>query len=86
MHAWNVSYEEAVAIQNKLRRTVSRSPLRRRIVTVAGADVSCDRGGARLFAALVILQFPSLEPLEWVVAEDEAVLILKLSNACVKEE
>ena len=72
LHRWDVSYDEAVAIQNKLRQNVSFTPLRRSISTVAGADVSYDRRSNNIYAAIAILRFPSLEPLEHAVAEAEA--------------
>ena len=67
-----MSYEEAVAIQNGLRSKVSFSPPRRRIATVAGADVSFGKGSDRLFAAIVVLALPSFDVVEFAVAEDVA--------------
>lgn len=72
LHEWDVSYEEAVAIQNDLRRRVSFSPLKNKVTTVAGADVSFGKGSDRLFAAIVVLGLPSLEVVEFAVAEDVA--------------
>jgi len=72
LHQWNVSYEEAVAIQNELRGKVSFAPLRRKIKTIAGADVSFERRGDRLFAAIAVMDLPSLEPVEYSIAEGNA--------------
>ena len=72
LHRWNVSYAEAVAIQNELRERVSFKPVRREASTIAGADVSIKRGSSRIFAAVAVLKLPSLEPLEYAVAEGKA--------------
>jgi len=66
IHRWDVGYPEAVAIQERLRgRLILRDegladPLR----SVAGADISYDRGSDLFFAAVVVLGYPGLEPLE----------------------
>ena len=66
LHRWDVTYREAVAIQEELRgRLILRAdglpdPLR----TVAGADISCDRGSDLFFAAVVLMNYPELTLLE----------------------
>ncbi|MBI5115134.1 deoxyribonuclease V [Candidatus Poribacteria bacterium] len=72
IHKWNVSYHEAVAIQNELREKVLFSPLKREIRTVAGADVSYDKHSDKLYASLVVLSFPALDVLEEVIVEEKA--------------
>ena len=54
-------------MQQALRGRVRRAPAPRRIATVCGVDVSVREGRAR--AALCVLSFPRLEPVEQVVAE-----------------
>jgi deoxyribonuclease V len=61
LHPWNVSPEEAVGIQNRLRTQVDLQSEPQRIETVAGIDVSYDKGSDVLFAAIVVLQFPELQ-------------------------
>lgn len=72
LHKWDVSYGEAVAIQDELRKSVSFSPLKRAIGTVAGADVSFDKRSSTMYAAVAVLEFPSLDPLEYATAKGEA--------------
>ena len=66
LHRWDVTYREAVAIQEELRgRLILRDeglpdPLR----TVAGADISYDRGSDLFFAAVVLMSYPELTLLE----------------------
>jgi deoxyribonuclease V len=59
-----ISPARALALQRELRSRVRLCPLNRRIRRVAGADVSVGRGDRRLVAGLVVLDFPSLEPVE----------------------
>jgi deoxyribonuclease V len=67
------SLAEARRIQEELRAAVvTRDALPRRLRTVAGADVSYDRGSPVLFAAVVVLDADSLAPLEAVAARGVA--------------
>ncbi len=67
LHPWDVTPEEAVALQEKLRGLVrveaDLGPVRR----VAGVDVSFRKERAR--AAVVLLSFPDLEVVEQALAE-----------------
>ncbi len=72
LHSWKVTYQEAVSIQNELRRKVSFAPLKRAIKTVAGADVSYNKPSNKIYAAIVVLSFPSLELLERTAVEGKA--------------
>ena len=65
-HRWDVSPEEAVAIQNRLRSQLDLQSEPREIRTVAGIDVSYDKGSDVLFAAIVVLQLPHLQELDTV--------------------
>jgi len=68
LHAWNVTHEEAVAIQNALRRHVVTENRLGPVSTVAGVDVGFPaRDIAR--AAVVVLRFPELKPLDCAIAQ-----------------
>jgi deoxyribonuclease V len=68
MHAWGVTPEEAIAIQNELRPCVVAENRLGSVTTVAGVDVGFpDRYTAR--AAVVVLSFPELTPVDYTVAE-----------------
>lgn len=60
LHAWNVSPEEAVSIQRRLKDRISLGPIGKRIRWVGGGDVSYTKGDDRLFGVMVILSFPDL--------------------------
>jgi len=62
LHRWDVTYREALAIQEdltgKLILTDAGRPAPPR--TVAGADISYDRGSDLFFAAVVLMDYPGL--------------------------
>lgn len=64
MHAWNVTPEQARSIQEKLRSLVILKNDFDRIRTVAGVDVGFEDGGRVTRAAIVVLGFPGLQPLD----------------------
>lgn len=66
-HSWDVTPKEAVKIQEQLRARViprGRVPDPK---LVAGADAAFDLQAQRIVAAVVVLTFPALEPVEAVV-------------------
>ena len=63
-HSWNISPDEAFAIQMNLRDKVVVRPLPDEIRLVAGTAVSHDPNTNSIHAALVILRFPDMELVE----------------------
>ena len=68
--SWEVKPTEARRIQEQLRSQVEICPMPTNIRSVAGIDVSYNRGSDTLFAAVVVLTFPDLE----IVATATSVL------------
>lgn len=65
LHTWTVSIARAKALQIELRDRLEFSPLLLgRLRTVAGADIAVSRDGTQLIAAVVVVDFPSLEVIE----------------------
>ncbi|HOD35711.1 MAG TPA: deoxyribonuclease V [Syntrophales bacterium] len=66
LHPWDVTPREAVKIQRSLREKLrlNENLLSGRIRYVGGADISYTRGDDRFFAAVVILEWPSLRTVE----------------------
>ena len=62
LHKWDLSPAEAVAVQQDLRTRVITCDRLGKVHTVAGVDIST--AGNRARAAIVVLGFPHLEPLE----------------------
>jgi deoxyribonuclease V len=65
LHEWNITIDEAKAVQERLGRRVRLRPLRLGTIRrVAGADISVCKNPDRLVAAVVVLTFPALEVVE----------------------
>lgn len=67
LHPWNVSPLEAIRIQNTLRERISYQRDVEDVHVVAGVDVGIKGDMAR--AAVVVLSYPDLGPLDQSVAE-----------------
>ena len=63
-HPWDVTPEEAIALQQRLAGLVRLEPLSTPPRTVGGVDTAGDPFGFRLRAAAVVLSFPDLQLLE----------------------
>ena len=63
-HSWNVSPDEASAIQINLRDKVQLQPLPDEIHLVIGTSVAIDPNNDTIHAALVVLRFPDMELVE----------------------
>lgn len=63
-HAWDVTPLEARQIQAELAPRVVRDVPLGSVRLVAGADISYDRGDDTLYAAVVVVDLATLEPLE----------------------
>lgn len=70
---WPRTFPEGRALQEALRRRVRIRPLRARIRRIAGCDVSFERTCGKLFAAVVVFDWPGLEQVESATAVEEAV-------------
>jgi deoxyribonuclease V len=71
LHPWDLSYREAIAWQRRLASMVVREGdlPEGAVRLVAGADVAAGRAGKVGVAAVVVVSYPELEPVETVVAE-----------------
>lgn len=64
LHPWNVSPKEAVEIQKQLQPQVTLKNRLKRLRFIAGTDVASSRTDDTLWAGVVVLQYPELEPVE----------------------
>ena len=65
LHPWNLDYEQARSVQDRLSRRVLLRPISlRSIEFVAGADVAVSRRLDLLVASVVVMSFPGLELVE----------------------
>lgn len=72
LHPWNVSPQEAVGIQKRLRSLVRLTPLRETPRLVGGVDVSMMRGSDVAFAGIVVMTYPELEVTAYALSDKEA--------------
>lgn len=66
LHDWNLTPQEAIALQSRLRQQVQITPLTRPIETIAGTDISFNKYSTTIYAGIVVLRLPSLEVIEQV--------------------
>ena len=69
LHPWTLTPGEAVGVQMELRNRLELSWDAREVRTVGGVDVGFKDERAR--AAIVVLSYPELTPIEGVAAEEE---------------
>jgi len=67
-HAWDVTPAQARAIQETLRGHVIREDRFGIVKSVAGVDAGFEDGGKTTRAAVVVLSFPDLDPIEQALA------------------
>ena len=67
LHNWNLTPQEAASVQKELRERLILAWDDRPVATIAGVDISIKTETAR--AAIVVIRYPDLTPLEAVVAD-----------------
>src|SRR5919202_547904 len=72
LHEWSLAPREAVELQKRLRERVRIAPLRKKIRTVAGTDISFNKFETTVYAGVVVLALPSLEVVEEVGVVSES--------------
>jgi deoxyribonuclease V len=66
LHEWSLTPREAVELQKRLRERVRVEPLKKRVETVAGADISFNKFDPTIYTGIVVLRLPTLEVVEEV--------------------
>jgi deoxyribonuclease V len=70
LHRWDLSPQEAIQVQEKLRSRVIVTPLEdAKIRLVAGVDVGLPRGAQVARAAIAVLDYASMELIDQAIAE-----------------
>lgn len=67
-HAWNLTPADAIALQKRLCGAVEREDRLGTPTRIAGVDVGFEEAGRITRAAVAVLRFPSLQPLEQAIA------------------
>ncbi|MGD8913080.1 MAG: deoxyribonuclease V [Candidatus Thiodiazotropha sp.] len=68
-HTWNLTPSEAIELQNNLKRQVIDQTCFDALQRVAGVDVGFEAQGSITRAAVVVLSYPELQPLETSIAK-----------------
>jgi deoxyribonuclease V len=73
LHPWDVDYQKAVSLQNTLKKELILHDLAGTgsLDVIAGVDISYSRGSDLFFAAIVLLSYPDMEPIEDVHAVEK---------------
>lgn len=66
LHDWALTPREAVELQKRLRASVRVEPLKKRVETIAGADISFNKFDPTIYTGIVVLRLPTLEVVEEV--------------------
>jgi len=71
LHRWDISYPEARKVQETLATRVILKAPDKPVRFIGGSDVSFNRFSPTLYAGIVVLTFPGLEPVEeaWAVSQ-----------------
>jgi deoxyribonuclease V len=74
LHRWDVTYREAVSIQQNLRQklVLHDEAFPSQIAYVAGADISYSTRSDLFFAAVILLGYPSMEVIEEACVTERA--------------
>ena len=74
LHPWNVTCKEAIGIQQELRQRLilHDKDFPGRIKTIAGADISYSKHSDLFYAAVIMMEFPSLDIIEERTAVERA--------------
>ncbi|MDQ7054638.1 MAG: deoxyribonuclease V [candidate division KSB1 bacterium] len=71
LHAWDLTPQEAIRLQQELRQQVIIRPLRHSVRLIAGADVAYRRESRTAFAGVVVMKLDDLQVVETVTVEAE---------------
>lgn len=74
LHSWNLSPQEAIAIQRDLQKEIILKKKFGRIETIAGADMAIDDNRKLGFAGVIVYSFPDLIEIE----RQDAVVPIRL--------
>jgi deoxyribonuclease V len=70
LHEWNLSQEEAIALQRELMQRVIREDQLDEVRFVAGVDMAINENNGKARAAVVLLSYPELEVVERHIYEE----------------
>lgn len=69
LHSWNITYSEAVNIQQELSSCIIIQNYETNPILVAGADVSYSKGSDIFFSGIIVFEIPSMAIVEEATAQ-----------------
>lgn len=72
LHRWDLPYKEAIDVQRRLCSQIRQLPLTRPARMVAGADISYEKHGEKLYAAVLVFNLPDLVLIDQAAVVDRA--------------
>ena len=69
LHSWDVSVEEAIQIQEALKKRIILRKTFSKIRTIGGGDVAYSKNGIFLFGAIAVLSYPDMGILDIATTE-----------------
>lgn len=64
LHKWNLSYTQAVALQNQLRNQIKLTPIKNPPKLIAGFDCSFTKDNKKIIAVVIVLKLPDFNLVE----------------------
>jgi deoxyribonuclease V len=64
LHRWDLSYQQAIELQNRLAEKVRIAAIRKKPQIIAGLDCAFSKDEKRILAVAIVMKLPSLEVIE----------------------
>ena len=84
LHNWDLSYQQAIALQKQLSEKVQLVKLKNPPETIAGIDCALSKDGQRIIAAVVVLRTSTAERSLWEPSEAGGFKIVETTYAVQK--
>jgi deoxyribonuclease V len=84
LHNWDLSYQQAIALQKQLCEKVQLVELKNPPKTIAGIDCALSKDGQRIIAAVVVLRNSTAEERLWGSSEPAGFEIVETTYAIQK--
>lgn len=70
------SIQQATELQLSMRKEIVLKPLDKTITTIGGADISYNKDSLKVFAGIVVLEYPSMKLHSYSLYEYETTFLL----------
>jgi deoxyribonuclease V len=84
LHNWDLSYQQAIALQKELSKKVQLVELKNPPKTIAGIDCALSKDSQRIIAAVVVLRTLAAEKSLWETSEPPGFEVIETADAIQK--